>query len=161
MLQPDPTNKAEHKPLFLHMNIIKWGARELLCTENCDKIKGQGDHAFHMIDERSQIYKHLREGMRIFAVGQLFQGNIDPEPDMWRVVEHNACRTSRASWHMCKNARSHMERTFGFDFTEYREEINVGGNANPQICIEGPWVKPSRAKPKPKNWAKDYEETYE
>ncbi|KAK8914862.1 hypothetical protein H634G_02077 [Metarhizium anisopliae BRIP 53293] len=161
MLQPDPTNNAKHMPLFLHTNMIKWGARELLCTENCDKIKGQGGHPFHMIDERSQIYKHLREGMRIFAVGQLFQGNIDPEPDMWRVVEHNACRTSRASWHMCKNARSHMERTFGFDFTEYREEMNEGGNANTQICIEGPWAKPSRAKPKPKNWAKDYEETYE
>lgn len=161
MLQPDPTNNAEHKPLFLHMNMIKWSTRELLCTENCNKIKGQGDNPFHMIDERSKINKHMREGMRILAVGQLFQGNIDPEPDMWRVVEHNACRTSWASRHMCRNARRHLERTFGFEFTQYRNENNEGGNAHTQLCIEGPWARPSRAKPKPKNWAKDYEEMYE
>ncbi|KHN94872.1 Alpha-mannosyltransferase [Metarhizium album ARSEF 1941] len=157
MLQGDPTNRAEHTPLFMHINMIKMSMREVLCSEDCTKSERQGDHPFHMIDENSRINKHLREGRRLYAVAELFEANIDPEPDVWRVLEHTACRTHRGSRHMCKNARDHMERTFGFKFTADGDE---GGDGDARVCIEGPWAQPSTARPKPDNWTRGDGEDY-
>jgi hypothetical protein len=159
MIQADPTNKVAHTPLFMHSNIIKWSARELLCSENCNKTPDQGGHPFLMIDDSSKIKKQLQEGMRVFSISQLFEAKIDPEPMIWKAVEHSACRTQWGNPHLCKNARDYMEKTFGFRFTKHGKEDKVGMNR--EVCMEGPWAKPSRAKPMPLKWTKDYKETYE
>ena len=54
---------------------------------------------------------------------------IDPEPLMWKTLEHTACRS--AVWgkdQLCKQTRQHMEKTFGFKFqkSDYTSIIGMG-----------------------------------
>ena len=125
MIQANPKNQVARKPLFLHSNIVKWSMRDLLC-KNCTEIPGHTHH-YHLDNPQSPVNVHLSEGRRIFATEQLFENNIDPEPLIWKTVEHTACRS--AVWgndQVCRQARDYMQKTFGFRLQESKLAAAVG-----------------------------------
>ena len=125
MIQADPTNQTTRRPLFLHSNIVKWSMRDLLC-KNCTGLPGHTPH-YHLEDAHSPVNAHLREGKRIFATEQLYENEIDPEPLIWKAVEHTACRS--AVWsndQVCRQARDHMQRTFGYRLQKSRFAAAMG-----------------------------------
>ena len=144
MVQADPTVTTGHSPMFMHANIIKLAVTELLCSQTCRATKWPKNRVFHLIDGKSPINAHLKESRRIFSPKPLFDIGVDPEPTLWTVLENLACRTQWGSSDMCRNARHHMEKTFGFNITRSDGEEDV--------CIAGPWAKPANAKPRPDNW---------
>ena len=135
MVQADPANQTTHQPMFLHSNIVKWSMRNFLCIE-CDDIPGHRP-IYHLEKPDSPVNKHLREGIRIFGTDQLFKTGLDPEPMMWKAIEHTACRS--AAWgneKLCQRARSHMEKTFKFQFKESRIASATG--YGDKICVIDP-----------------------
>lgn len=115
MLQADPTNQTGYEPMFLHSNVIKWGIRSFMCTgcasETADSV------ALSVLEyPQSPIYKHLKEHHRIFNQADLEPLGIDPEPLIWRSMEHTACRSVWKDEGLCNRTREHMEQTFGHQF---------------------------------------------
>ena len=139
MVQANPANKTAHEPLFMHSNMVKWSMRDFLC-ETCKPLPGLEDRISHPNNPKSPILSHLKEGKRIFATEQLFQGGIDPEPLMWKSLEYTACRSVWGNEEVCRNARDHMEKTFGYQFMKGGKPNKDFGNG---VCIEGPYLKDS------------------
>ena len=140
MVQANPANGSSHEPMFMHSNIIKWSMKNFLCKGDCKPLPGQKAR-FHLEDSKSEINRHLNEGIRIFATQQLFEKGIDPEPIMWKALEHTACRSVMGRPDMCQRARDHMQKTFGFRFektklakTKLAESVGYGE----EICVIGP-----------------------
>ncbi|OAQ97619.1 hypothetical protein LLEC1_02680 [Akanthomyces lecanii] len=159
MIQADPTVASEHAPMFFHANIIKWGIKEFMCTENCRQPDDGRVGRQYRIDDDSDIKDQLSQHRRVYSVSSLFERGIDPEPLMWKVLERVACRSSRGDAHLCKNTREHAEKTFGYRFLD--ECVDECGKRQ-RDCVRGPWYAPSRAKPKPETWTKDteYEDSF-
>ena len=127
MIQASPLNDTVHDPMFLHSNMVKWSMREFSCI-GCDDQPGYASH-YHLEDPKSLVNTHLKEGKRIFKVEPMREFGIDPEPLMWKTLEHTACRS--AVWghdQACKQTRQYMEKTFGFKFqkSDYTSIIGMG-----------------------------------
>ena len=115
MLQADPTNQTGYEPMFLHSNVVKWGIRDFYCTGcSSDPVDAVAASAFEKSE--SSINLHLKEHYRIFKVGDMKSLNIDPEPLIWKSMEHTACRSVWKDDGLCSRTREHMEKTFGHKF---------------------------------------------
>ena len=134
MVQSDPTNVTHTIPMFLHSNIVKWSMREFLCV-GCPAVNSHVNYHTHLENKDSSINKHLLEGKRIFATNQLAGHGMDPEPLIWKVMEHTACRSVWRNNQACKQTREHMSRTFGFKFTSSRLASLFGYN---NVCVVDP-----------------------
>ncbi len=132
MLQADPTNQMDYEPMFLHSNVIKWGIRSFMCL-GC--TSGTDDSASLSVLEypESSIHKHLKEHSRIFKLEDLEPMGIDPEPLIWRSMEHTACRSVWKEAGLCDRTRVHMEKTFGHQF-RVRRIAGLLGHQD-RICI--------------------------
>lgn len=131
MVQADPSQEDSNHPMFLHSNIIKWSLRYFLCTKSdgaCDDFPQHGYYS-HLEDEGSFVYSHLKDNKRVFSTNELEEKGLDPEPAMWKVLEHTACNSVFGNSHLCDRTREHMTKTFGFSF-----ESNKLG----QTCIVEP-----------------------
>ena len=124
-------------PLFLHSNIVKWSMRNFLCDPSCKPAKYNPKPIYHRGDARSPVHEHLRDRKRLFATEQLRAVNADPEPLMWRCLEHSACRSP--AWRnatLCATARRHMETAFGTRFEARRSGWRSQGPE--EVCIVDP-----------------------
>ncbi|MCJ1313714.1 hypothetical protein MMC25_007394 [Agyrium rufum] len=116
MVQGDPTNTTANYPLFMHSNIVKWSVREFFCKTCPPRQKGGNTYNSLAENPDSYIYRHLREGKRIFNTNQIKDTGLDPEPVMWKSMEHTACRSVWGTKEICRKTREHMRRTFGTRF---------------------------------------------
>lgn len=155
MLQADPRNHSEHNTLFLHCNIIKWSMRDFFCDGCRDawathrdtygkvpKWKGR----FENPDD--DVYENLHSNMRIFNHAAFAKDGLDPEPLLWKVLEHTACRSKAwGSEQVCGHVRRYMRRTFGFHFYELNrtriasseKDLDVWDEAtDPHLCVKHP-----------------------
>ena len=114
MLQADPTNTEKFQPMFLHSNIIKWSIRDFLCIK-CDKDKEPVLKSF-LEKSDSAINPHLKDHERIFNGDDMQAMGIDPEPLIWKSMEHTACRSVWKDEELCTRTRKHMAETFGHRF---------------------------------------------
>lgn len=119
MLQADPTNQTNYQPMFLHSNVVKWGIRAFYC-KGCgsDPIDPVAASAIEKSD--SSINLHLKEHYRIFKIEDMKAMGIDPEPLIWKSMEHTACRSVWKDDGLCARTREHMEKTFGNQFRPNR-----------------------------------------
>lgn len=115
MLQADPSNQTGYEPMFLHSNVVKWGIRSFMCTR-CDSKSADSVALSVLENPESSIHQHLKEHHRIFKQADLEPMGIDPEPLIWRSMEHTACRSVWKEEGLCNRTREHMERTFGHQF---------------------------------------------
>ncbi|MCJ1383556.1 hypothetical protein MMC17_006670 [Xylographa soralifera] len=115
MVQADPTNETNSKPMFLHSNIVKWSMRDFLCV-GCSALDGSTGMISHIEDPSSPINSHMLEGKRVFSTDQLPDIGMDAEPLIWEVMESLACRSVWGNKQVCQQARDHMTRTFGYQF---------------------------------------------
>lgn len=133
MLQADPTNQTGYEPMFLHSNVVKWGIRNFFCIGcSSDRIDPVAASAFEK--DESSIHLHLKEHYRIFKVEDLKSMGIDPEPLIWRSMEHTACRSVWRDDGLCTRTREHMEKTFGNKFRIGLIDALLG--RVDQVCIE-------------------------
>ena len=137
MMQADPASTRKNEPMFLHSNIVKWSMRNFVC-EDCEDIDGRKSH-YHRLDDKSPIRDILRNARRVFSLAQMDDNGIDPEPKLWRALEHAACRSPAWRDHrdgsLCERTRVHMERTFGFRFEPTRMGRLVGSR---ELCVVEP-----------------------
>ena len=115
MLQADPTNDTAYEPMFLHSNIIKWSIREFMCL-GCSSDSSDPVALSAIENPESAINRHLKEHRRIFKIEDMQAMSIDPEPLIWKSLEHTACRSVWRSRGLCHRARQHMTQTFGYQF---------------------------------------------
>lgn len=143
MVQYDPRNILDAKPMILHSNIIKFSMRDFLC-EGCAPIwTAASDPAakFHSMfeDEHSEIAPSLRNFTRIFRSDGLQAAGFDPEPLIWKAMEYTACRSKAwGSAQTCERAREHMQKTFGFQFRPSTLSGKLGHAE--EVCILDPAV---------------------
>ncbi len=115
MLQADPTNPTEYKPMFLHSNMIKWSIRNFLCI-GCSDDKEDPVPMSFLEKPDAPINTHLKEHSSIFNKGEMNFMGIDPEPSIWKSMEHTACRSVWKDDGLCLRTRLHMSETFGHRF---------------------------------------------
>lgn len=132
MLQADPSNQKDYEPMFLHSNIIKWSPREFLCT-NCASDKEDPVASSLLENKDSSINRHLKEHRRIFKMEDMRKLNIDPEPLIWKSMEHNACKGVWRDGKLCARVREHMSGAFGYEFRSGRF-FSLFGYGD-QVCI--------------------------
>ena len=135
MIQSSPLNETIVDPMFLHSNMVKWSMREFSCV-GCDDQPGYSSH-YHLEDPHSPINPLLKDGKRIFKVEAMKQFGIDPEPLLWKSIEHTACRsTVWGNEQVCQQTRHYMEKTFGFKFqrSEYKSILGTGK----EYCLVDP-----------------------
>ena len=132
MLQADPTNQTGYEPMFLHSNVVKWGVRAFLCVKCAsDPIDAVALSALENPD--SSIHQHLKEHHRIFKVEDMERLGIDPEPLIWKSMEHTACRSVWKDDGLCARTREHMQKTFGHQFRVGRIDALLG--YRDRVCI--------------------------
>jgi len=132
MLQADPTNTNKYEPMFLHSNMIKWSIRDFLCL-GCDQDKEPVLKSF-LEKPDSAINRHLRDHERIFKAEDMQAMGIDPEPLIWKSMEHTACRSVWKEEGLCARTRKHMAETFGHRFEPPGMMAGVLGYGD-RICI--------------------------
>jgi alpha 1,2-mannosyltransferase len=128
MLQANPGIPGVRSPIFLHANIIKWSIRSFFCF-NCPidpSVPNPGPS--HFENSGSDIHQKLHDGGRIFNPTSFDKYGLDPEPYIWKVFEHDACRSAWGNEQLCKSTRQHMVKTFGYRFTgngdwHYRDNV--------------------------------------
>ena len=123
-------------PLFLHANIIKWSMRDLACDAAvCSPLPWerrtlassplsmpQHPPTYHRTNPQGAAHAFVRadpapNATRLFHMDQLAKAGVDPEPLLWRSVEHAACRSP--AWRapvLCGRVRKHMARALGMRF---------------------------------------------
>ena len=132
MLQADPTNQTAYEPMFLHSNMIKWSIREFLCVGcSSDPVDAVATSALEKPE--SSINKHLKEHRRIFNIQDMQEMQIDPEPLIWKSMEHTACRSVWKDPDLCARTREHMTFTFGYQFRASRIATLLG--YGDQVCV--------------------------
>ena len=140
MLQSNPLNETGLNPMFLHSNMVKWSMREFSCME-CDDQPNYSSR-YHLEDARSTPHAHLKEGKRLFAPDWFNKHGIDPEPMMWRTLEHAACR-SRVWGHkqVCEQTRWFMQKAFGYQLlkSDFKSVIGTGKD----YCLVDPREVPA------------------
>lgn len=132
MLQADPTNQTGYEPMFLHSNIVKWGIRAFLCV-GCASDPVDAITLSALEYPESSINKPLKEHSRIFKIEDMNTWGIDPEPLIWKSMEHTACRSVWKNATLCARTREHMEKTFGHEFRVGRIAGLLG--CGDQVCI--------------------------
>ncbi|KAL8733092.1 MAG: hypothetical protein Q9166_002284 [cf. Caloplaca sp. 2 TL-2023] len=127
MMQADPADEKEFKPLFLHSNFIKFSVRRLMCDTCMEDPSALSAEKRRKVEEvtfkgsisnrKSVIWKHLNFGTRIFATrvkdGLNDMGRLDTELDMWRVMERVGCVGVFSDDKICQRTRRYLGRTFG------------------------------------------------
>ena len=129
MVQSNPANEISAEPLFLHSNIVKWSVEEFLCV-GCPP---SANKASALEDTGSPIHSHLKEGKRIFATQSFEKAGMDPEPLLWKCMEHSACRSVWGSSQLCGQTRDYMTRTFGYQFKPSRIASMIG--YGDRVCV--------------------------
>ena len=119
MLQADPSNLTDYHPMFLHCNVVKWSVRHFFCI-GCAADSEMAVSKSFLENPDSEIHSHLTEHRRIFKVEDLAQWGIDPEPTIWKALEHTACRSVWRKRSLCHRVKDHMTKTFGFSFRSGR-----------------------------------------
>lgn len=132
MLQADPTNQTGYEPMFLHSNVVKWGVRAFMCV-GCATDLADAVALSALENPESSINKHLKEHSRIFKVEDMESLGIDPEPLIWKSMEHTACRSVWKNQSICARTREHMEKTFGLQFRVGRIAGILG--YEDQVCL--------------------------
>ena len=132
MLQADPSNQKDYEPMFLHSNIIKWSPREFLC-KSCASDKEDPVKSSFLEREDSSINRHLKEHRRIFNIQDMRKLNIDPEPLIWKSMEHSVCKGVWKDGEVCARVRKHMSGAFGYEFRSSRL-FSLFGYGD-QVCI--------------------------
>ena len=132
MLQADPSNQKDYEPMFLHSNIIKWSPREFLC-KGCASDKEDPVKSSFLEREDSSINRHLKEHRRIFNIEDMRKLNIDPEPLIWKSMEHSVCKGVWKDGEVCARVREHMANAFGYEFRSSRL-FSLFGYGD-QVCI--------------------------
>lgn len=115
MMQADPANQTGYEPLFLHTNIVKWNPREFLCI-GCASDDEDPVEISDIEKEESFTRKSLLEHERIYDYGVPKKLGIDPEPLLWKSMEHNVCKSAWLNEDLCSRIREHMEHALGFRF---------------------------------------------
>lgn len=115
MLQGDPTNNDVYMPMFLHSNMIKWSIRNFLCL-GCSSDQDDPVPMSFLEKPDSPINPHLKQHSRIFKLDEMHYMGIDPEPLIWKAMEHTACRSVWKDDGLCLRTRAHMTQTFGHQF---------------------------------------------
>ncbi|SLM38560.1 Nucleotide-diphospho-sugar transferases [Lasallia pustulata] len=142
MVQYDPTIPEETaprqtpRPLFLHCNTVKWGIRHFMCATCAEDPAEQArrNDSTHpgatfqgrYEDSSEGIYKMLRYGKRLLRLPAVEawdpdrdqkvgfeEWDVDPERDMWMVMERIACAGVWRDEVACQRTREHLEGTFG------------------------------------------------
>ena len=135
MLQADPSNQTGYEPMFLHSNVIKWGIRDFLCVKCPPSLESKVQLSALEKDD-SSIHSHLKEHRRIFKKEDTKKLGIDPEPLMWKSMEHTACRSVWRNQDLCASTREHMTQTFGYKFETGRIANLLGFRES--VCIISP-----------------------
>lgn len=130
MLQSDPGNPKRRQPMFMHSNMVKLSAKRILCV-GCVDDAGE-KIVSHLENLDSPIVTLLREGRRIFEPKELIEHGVDPEPTIWKALEHTSCRSIWGNTQMCSDARKFMTKAFGFSF-ERSKSTNDG-----ILCVVDP-----------------------
>ena len=115
MIQADPANYTTRTPLFLHANIVKWSVRDFLCV-GCPSEDPKSAGPSFLENPGSTIHSHLKEARRVYSTIQFEGSGLDPEPMLWKCMEHTACRSVWGNEQLCQQTRDHMAKTFGFQF---------------------------------------------
>ena len=137
MLQADPINNEQYVPMFLHANIIKWSIRDFLCV-GCPSDSGDPkDPVAVSFFEKPEypINKHLKQHHRIFNLEAMQALGIDPEPLIWKSMEHAACRSVWQETELCARTRAHMTLVFGHEFRPAGTMARLLGYGD-QVCIK-------------------------
>ena len=135
MIQSNPANLTHAEPLFLHSNIVKWSVGEFLCV-GCPSSGTTIGSISALENPNSPINSHLREGKRIFSTTQLSEVGIDPEPLLWKCMEHTACRSVWGNAQLCTQTRNHMKKAFGFQFKSSQLMSLIG--YGDRVCVVDP-----------------------
>ena len=136
MMQADPANQTGYEPLFLHANIIKWNPREFLCI-GCAADNDEPIPASDIERKDSALHALLINHTRIYDYGVPKKLGIDPEPLIWKSMEHNVCKSAWKNDDLCERVRDHMRDAFGYQFRIrpvsriFREGYDIE-----EICIE-------------------------
>ena len=131
MVQSNPANDTNAEPLFLHSNIIKWSVGEFLCGGCPPPAKASA-----LENAESPIHSHLKEGKRVFATQLLEEAGVDPEPLLWKCMEHSACGSVWGSSQLCEQTRDYMKKTFGYQFKSSRIASMIG--YGDRVCVVNP-----------------------
>ena len=123
---PDPPQKGQNQtfvPLFMHSNTLKWGVLHFMCqtcpedpTEQArrhDTTHPGATFKGRYEDSSEGVYGSLTQGKRIMATKNMEGWGIDPEKDMWRVMERVACIGVWRDEIACNRTREYLEKTFG------------------------------------------------
>ena len=133
MLQADPTNDEKYVAMFLHSNMIKWSIRDFLCV-GCSYNQYEPPAVSAIEKPEYPINRHLTKHSRIFKEEDMQMLGIDPEPLIWRSMEHAACSSVWREADLCVRTRSHMSQTFGYHFQPAGKMGGLLGSRD-QICI--------------------------
>lgn len=134
MLQADPTNPIEYAPMFLHSNMIKWSIRNFMCI-GCSFDQEDPVPMSFLEKPDSPINTHLKQHSRIFKQEEMNFMGIDPEPLIWKSMEHTACRSVWKDDGLCRRTRLHMSETFGHRFEPPGVMARLLGYGD-RICIK-------------------------
>lgn len=141
MLQADPT-QTSYAPLFLHGNMVKWSARKFFCDDHCPALGTYTVLPSHMQNAQSAIYSNLRDGVRVYNMKNMLDLHIDPEPTVWRAMEHAACRSRAWSQRaVCDRVRDYMRKALGAHFSPVGPSDELGPHN--QMCLHLPHTAPS------------------
>lgn len=92
-------------------------------------------------------YENLHQNLRIFNKDAFTKDGLDPEPLLWKVLEHTACRSKAwGSEQVCGHVRRYMRNTFHFRFTEpggALSKVSESSDAwdlatSPDLCVIHP-----------------------
>ena len=128
MMQADPADMQESKPMFLHSNFIKFSARRQMCDQcvedpsalTAEQRKNGSQITFpgSIMNRKSAMWEQLNSGKRIFATKtngeqKYAMGILDTEKDIWRVMERVGCEGVFSDEGICRRIRRHLNKTFG------------------------------------------------
>ena len=132
VFQVSPSDPHQSQYMFLHTSIHRFGLRDLMCDETCvEDSRGRNKRpsrhqriigstlrtvgAFATTSDPLYGRLHRKQEMRrLLAWKDLEAQGLDPEQDIWRVLEHMAC-APRSVWNqgsLCSNVRDYMSGTF-------------------------------------------------
>ena len=134
MLQADPTDDKIYSPMFLHSNVIKWSIRNFLCI-GCQSDPEDPVPLSFLEKPDAPINTHLKEHWRIFKQEEMNYMGIDPEPLIWKSMEHTACRSVWKDEGLCTRTRLHMTETFGYRFEPPSALASIIGYGG-RVCIK-------------------------
>ncbi|MCJ1394612.1 hypothetical protein MMC18_007492 [Xylographa bjoerkii] len=132
VFQVSPSDPQLSQYMFLHTSIHRFGLRDLMCDETCveespvgyerptkyQRIIGTTVRTVGAVATTTDpLYgrlRHKQEMRRVLAWEDLEARGLDPEQDIWRVLERMACEP-RSVWNqgaLCSNVRNYMSGTF-------------------------------------------------